>query len=154
MFFLAVFPIKPVYYKGNQSWIFTGRTDAEAEAPIFWPPDATNWLIGKDPVAGKDWRQEEEGTPEDEMVEWYHWFDGPEFEQAPEVGDGQGGLACCSPQGRKESRHYWAIELNWGWIKDLSHIFCHVCLVSPSFSSTMYTFIKVPVSIQVFQNRV
>ena len=90
MFSLAVFPVKPVNYKGNQSWIFTGRTNAEAEAPIFWPPDAKNWLIGKDTVAGEDWRQEEEGTPEDEMVEWYHRLDAPEFEQAPEVGDGRG----------------------------------------------------------------
>ena len=72
--------IQPVYPKGNQSLIFTGRTDAEAETPIFWPPDAKNWLIRKDPNAGKDWRQEQKGTTEDEMVGWYHWLNGHEFE--------------------------------------------------------------------------
>ena len=72
--------IKPVDPKGNQSWIVTGRTDAEAEAPILWPPDAKNWLIGKDPDAGKDWRQEEKGTTEDEMAGWHHWLNGHEFE--------------------------------------------------------------------------
>ena len=93
--------IKPVNHKGNQSWIFIGRTYAEAEAPILGPPDAENWLIWKDPGAGKDWRQEEKGRTEDEMVGWYHWFKGLEFEQAPGVGDGQGSLACCSPWGRR-----------------------------------------------------
>ena len=88
--------IKPVHPKGNQSWIFFGRTDAEAETPILWPPDVKNWLIGKDPDAGKDWRQEEKGMTEDEKVGWYHWLDGHEFEQALRVGDGQGSLACCS----------------------------------------------------------
>ena len=72
--------IKPVHPKGNQSWIFTGRTDAEAEAPILWPPDAKNWLIGKDPDAGKDWRQEKRWTTEDELVGWHHQLDGHEFE--------------------------------------------------------------------------
>ena len=104
--------IKQVNSKGNQSWIFIGRTDAEAETPILWPPDAKNWLTGKDSDAGKDWRQEEKGITEDEMVGWHHWLDGYEFKQAPGVGDGQGGLACCSPWGRKESRHDWATELN------------------------------------------
>ena len=94
--------IYPVHPKGNQSWIFTGRTDAEAEAPILWAPDAKNWLR-KDPDAGKDWRREEKGTTEDEMVGWHHRLDGHEFEQAPGVGDGQGSLASCSPWGHKES---------------------------------------------------
>ena len=89
--------------KENQSWIFTGRTDGEAEIPILWPPDAKNWLIGKDPDAGKDWRQEEEETSEDEMVGWYHWLNGHEFEWAPGLGDGQGSLTCCSPWGCKDS---------------------------------------------------
>ena len=93
--------IKPVNPKGNQSWIFTERTDAEAL--ILWPPDAKNWLNGKAPDAGKDWRWEEKGTTEDEMVGWHHWPDGHEFELAPGVGDGQGGLVCCSPRGYKES---------------------------------------------------
>ena len=72
--------LKPVNSKGDQSWIFIGRTDAEAEAPVLWPPDAKNWLIGKDPDAGKDWRQEEKGVTEDEMVGWHHQLDGHEFE--------------------------------------------------------------------------
>ena len=108
--------IKPINPKGNQSWIFTGRTDAEAEAPIIWPPDEKSQLIRKDSDAGKDWRQEEKGTTEDETVGWYHRLNGYEFEQAPEIRDGQGGLACCSPWGRKESDVTewlkWS-ELNW-----------------------------------------
>ena len=103
--------IQPVHPKRNQSWIFIGRTDAEAETPILWPPDVKSWLIGKDPDAGKDWRQEEKGTTEDEMVGWHHQLNGHEFEQTPGVGDGQGGLACWSPWGRKELD---TIEqLNW-----------------------------------------
>ena len=95
--------IKPVNCKGNQSWIFTGRTDAEAEAPILWPPDVKNWLTGKDPGAEKDWRQEDKGRTEDEMVGWHHQLDGHEFEHTLGAGDGQGGLACCSPWDHKES---------------------------------------------------
>ena len=94
--------IQPVHPKGNQPWILIGRTDTEAEAPILWPPDAKNWLIWKDPDAGKGWRQEKKDTTEDEMVGWHHWLDGHELEQAPEVSDGWGSLACCSPWGRKE----------------------------------------------------
>ena len=82
--------IKPVNSKGNQSWIFMERTDVEAETPVLWPSDAKNWLIGKDPDAGKDWRQEEKGTIEEEMIGWHHWLDGHEFEQAPGVDDGAG----------------------------------------------------------------
>ena len=93
--------IKPVHPKGNQSWIFIGRTDAEAETPILWPPNVKNWLIGKDPDAGKDWGQEEKGTTEDEMVGWHHWLGGHEFEQAAGVGDRRGSLVCCSPLGHK-----------------------------------------------------
>ena len=95
--------IKPVSSKGNHSWIFIGDTDAEAEAPILWPPDSKSRLTGKDPDAGKDWRQEEKGTTEDEMVGWHHWLSECEFEQAPGNGEGQGSLVCCSPWGRKES---------------------------------------------------
>ena len=98
--------IKPVNPKGNQSWIFIGMTDAKDEAPILWPPDAKNWLTGKDPDAGKDWRQEEKGMTEDEKVGWHRRLNGYEFEQAPGVGDGQGGLACCCPWGR----HDWVTE--------------------------------------------
>ena len=101
--FLACKQIKPVNPKGNQSWIFIGRTDAEAETPILWPSDEKSWLIEKDPDAGEDWRQEQKGTTEDEMVGWHHRLNGHEFEQAPGVGEGQGGLVCCSPWGCKES---------------------------------------------------
>ena len=109
---LTIAVIKPVNSKGNQLWIFIGRTDAEAEAPILWPPDAENWLIGKDPDAGKDWRQEEKEMKEDETVRWHHQLDGCEFEQAPGIGDGQGSLACCSSwcMGSKLDTTEW---LNW-----------------------------------------
>ena len=93
--------IKPVNCRGNQSWIFIGRTGAEAEAPVVWPPDAKNWLVGR-PWCWNDWRQEEKGTTEDETVGWHHWHDGHEFEQTPGVRDGQGRLGCCSPWGHKE----------------------------------------------------
>ena len=103
--------MKPVNPKGNQSWIFIGRTDAKAETLVLWPRDVKNRLIRKDSDAGKDWRQEEKGMTEDEMVEWHHQLDGHEFEQAPGVGDGQGSLACCSSWGHKESdTTEW---LNW-----------------------------------------
>ena len=82
--------IKPVNTKGNQSWIFTGKTDAEVEAPILWLPDVKSWLIRKEPDAGKDWRQEKKRAREDEMVGWHHWLNGHEFQQAPEDGEGQG----------------------------------------------------------------
>ena len=95
--------IKPVHPKGNiQSWIFIGRTDAEAEAPILGPPDAKSQLIGKDPDAGKDWGQEEKGTTEDKMVAWHHWLNRHEFEQASGDSEGQESLTCCSPWGRKQ----------------------------------------------------
>ena len=103
--------IQPVHPKGNQSWIFIGRTDAEAETPIFWLPDVRSWLIWKDCDAGKDWGQEEKGMTEDEMVGWHHWLDGHEFEVGSGVGDGQGGLACCSPWGHKELDT--TEQLNW-----------------------------------------
>ena len=94
--------------------IFIGRTDTEAETPILWPTDRKNWLIGKDPDAGKDWRREEKGITEDEMAGWHHWLDGHEFEQAPGVGDGQGGLMCRSPWGRKElNTTQWLNWLSW-----------------------------------------
>ena len=95
--------IQPVNPKGNQPWIFIGRTDAKAEAPILWPPDAKSQLIRKDPDAGEDWRQDEKGMTEDEKVGWHHWLDGHEFDQAPGVSDGQGSLVCCSLRGHKES---------------------------------------------------
>ena len=103
--------IHPVNPKGNQSWIFIGRTDAEAETPILWPPYVKNWLTGKDRDAGKDRRQEEKGMTEDEMVGWHHRLNGHEFELNLGVGDGQGSLMCYSPWGLKESdMTEW---LNW-----------------------------------------
>ena len=106
---------KSVNLKGNQPWIFIRRTDAEAEAPILWPPNGKSKLIGKDPDAGKDWRQEEKEMTEDEMVGWHHRLNGHEFEQAPGDGEGQGSLACCSPWGRQSRTQQlsnWT-ELNW-----------------------------------------
>ena len=103
--------IQPVHPKGDQSWVFIGRTDVEAETPILWPPDAKSWLIGKDPDAGKDRRQEEKGKTEDEMVGWHHWLNGHEFGWTPGVDDGQGGLACCSSWDCKESDT--TERLNW-----------------------------------------
>ena len=102
--------IKPVNPKGNQPWIFTRRTDAEAEAPILWPPDRKSRLIGKDLDAGKDWGQVK-GVIEDEMAGWHHWLNGHEFEQTLGDNDGQGSLVCCSPWGHKESD--MTEQLNW-----------------------------------------
>ena len=114
--------IHSVLPKGNQSWIFIGRTDSQAETPILWPPNVKNWLIGKDPDAGKDWRWEEKGMTEEEIVGWRHQLNGHEFEQTPGVGDGQGGLAYGSPWGRKESdlneRLNWTdsvLHINFFW---------------------------------------
>ena len=122
--------IRPVNPKGNQSWIFIGTTDADAEAPILWLSDVKNWLIGKDPDAGKDWRQEK-GMTEEEMVGRHHSFDGHEFEQAPGLGDGQGGLACCSPCGHKESDR--TKRLNWNDILKL------LSVLSPKKKAVSYT---------------
>ena len=99
---LGLHGIQPVHPKGNQSWIFIGRSNTKAETPILWPPEAKNWLIGKDPNAGKDWRWEEKGTTENEMVGWHHPLSGQEFEQTPGDGEGQGSLASCSPWCCKE----------------------------------------------------
>ena len=108
--------IQPVHSKGDQSWDFFGRNDAEAETPVLWPPHAKSWLTGKDSDAGRDWGQEEKGTTEDEMSGWHHWLDGHESEWTLGVGYGQGGLACCDSWGCKESdtteRLKWT-ELNY-----------------------------------------
>ena len=103
--------IQPVHPKENQSWVFIGRTDVEAESPILWPPHAKNWLIGKDPNAGKDWGQEEKGTTEGEMAGWHYQLNGHGFGWTPGVGDGQGGLVCCDSWGCKESDT--TEQLNW-----------------------------------------
>ena len=94
--------IQAVRPKGDQSWVFIGRTDVEAETPILWPPDVKNWLIWKDLVAGRDWRQEEKWMPEDEMAGWHHWLKRHGFGWTPGVGDRQGSLVCCGSWGRKE----------------------------------------------------
>ena len=108
--------VQPVHPKGEQSWVFIGRNDADAETPVLWPPQAKSWLIGKDSDAGRDWGQKEKGITEDAMAGWHHWLDGRESEWTPGVGDGQGGLVCCNSWGRRESnmteQMNWT-ELNW-----------------------------------------
>ena len=106
--------IKLVNPKGNQPWIFTGRTDAEAEAPILWPPDEKSWLIRKDPDDEKYWGQREKGVTEDKMVGWHYWHNGHVFEQTPGASEGQGSLVSCSPWGHKEmdTMINWTISNN------------------------------------------
>ena len=101
--------VKPINPKGNQPWIFMERTDVEIEAPILWPPTVKNWLIRKDPDAGKDWRQEKKGTAEDEVVGWHHGHNGHEFEQSLGDGEWQGSLRCCSLSGHRV-RHHWVTK--------------------------------------------
>ena len=105
--------IQPVSPKGSQSWIFIGRTDAEAETPILLLPDAKNRLIGKDPDARKDYGQEEKSTTENEMVEWHHWHNGHEFEQTPGDSEGWGSLGCCSSWGLRELDMIWWLNNNF-----------------------------------------
>ena len=121
--------IHPVHPKGDQSWIFIGRTDAEVETLILWPPDVKNWLIGKDLDAGKDWRQEEKGMTEDEMVEWHHWLNGHEFEQTPGDSEGQGSLACCSPWGIKSWTRLATGQqgISEHEMTDINRCFCFPC---------------------------
>ena len=113
--------MQPVHPKGDQSWVFFGRTDDKAETPVLWPPNAKSWLTGKDSDAGRDWGQEEKGTTEDERAGWHHRLDGHEFGWTPGVGDGQGGLACCDSWDLKESdMTEW---LNWTELSPLDE--CH-----------------------------
>ena len=113
--------IQPIHSKGDQSWVFIGGTHAEAETPILWPPDEKRWLIGKDRDVGKDWGQEEKGMTEDEMVGWHHQVNGHGFGWTLGVGDGQGGLACCSPWGQKSQTQL----SNWTELKsDLVQVIC------------------------------
>ena len=119
--------IQPVHAKGNQSWMFIGRTGAEAETPILWPPDVKSWLIWKDPDAGKDWGQKKKGMTEDEMVGWHHWLNGHGFGWAPGAGDGQGSMACCGSWSCRVGLD-WATELNcdFGQITSLIPWFPHL----------------------------
>ena len=149
--------IQPDHPKGDQSWVYIVRTDAEAETPILWSPHAKSWLIGRDPNDGRDWGQEEKGTTEDEMARWHHRLYGHEFVWTPGVGDGQGGLACCNSWGRKESdtaeQVKW-IELrgyNCFYFPYVSHVICSLSLLLSTaffvklvfyFSSLKYIFIR------------
>ena len=127
--------IQPVHSKGDQSWVFIGRTDAKAETLILWPPHAKSWLIGKDPDAGRDWGQEEKGMTEDEMAGGHHRLDGHEFGWALGVGDGQGGLVCCNSWGCEESD--MAERLNW-----TESILLIIIYNFPSILCTTYMFLK------------
>ena len=123
--------IQPINHKRNQSWIFVGRTDAEAETPIIWLSDAINWLTGKDP--DPDWGQEEKGTTEDEMVGWHHWLNGHEFVWTPGAGDGQGGLVCCSAWHPKDTD-----TTEWlNWIKESIKYQMSKNQISPLINSEM-----------------
>ena len=115
--------IQPIHSKGDQSWVFIGRTDAKAETPVLWPPHAKSWLTGKDSDAGRDWGQEEKGTAEDEMAGWHHRLNGRESQWTLGVGDGQGGLGCCDSWGCKESD--MTERLNWTEL-NLAGLFCFV----------------------------
>ena len=142
--------IQPVHPK-NQSWVFTGRTDVEAETPILWPPDAKNWLILKDPDAGKDWGQVEKGTTEDEMVGWHHQLNEHGFGWIPGIGDRQGGLACCGSWGHKESdTTEW---LNWTVHLWQCRLFL-ACTVSPQWGNPqMWTVQNFFFLVQIFPKR-
>ena len=122
--------IQPVHPKGDESWVFIGKTDAKAETPILWPPHGKSWLIGKDSDAGRDWGQDKKGTTEDEMAGWHHRLDGHEFEWTPGVGDGQGGLVSCDSWGRKESdmteRLNWT-EAPYKWLETSHKATCGPC---------------------------
>ena len=123
--------IQPVLLKGNQSWIFIGSTDAEAEMPTLWPPDVKNWLIEKDPDPGKDWRHEEMGMTEDKIVGWHHQLNEYEFEQAPGIGNRQGNLACWSPWCYKEVD--MTERLNWTELYDLTMVCPWLFVLSDDF---------------------
>ena len=137
--------IQAIHPKGNQSWKFIGRTDAEAETPILWLPDAKNWLTGKDPDAGKDWRKEEKGTKEDETVGWHHRLNGHEFEQAPRMSDGQGGLVCCSAWSHRKTKS-WTWLSNWNEVSKSGSwwlCWCHTEKLLSDESTGLYMRLKI-----------
>ena len=132
--------IQPVHSKGDQSWVLFGRNDAKAETSILWPPHAKSWLIGRDSDAGRDWGQEEKGITEDEMAGWHHRLNGHEFGWTLGVGDGQGGLVCCSSWGRKESdtteRLNWT---EWSCVNRILRWWLFVwCSLRPNLSALLY----------------
>ena len=129
--------IQPIHPKGDQSWVFIGRTDAEAETPILWPPDVKSWLTGKDSDAGKDWGQKEKGTTEDEMFGWHHRLNGHGFGWTPGIGDGQGGLECCDSWGRKQlDTTEW---LNWTERPKLILLFLLLSIENPKLTSDSFS---------------
>ena len=137
---MVINEIKLVNPKGNQPWIFIGRTDAEA--PILWPPDVKSWLIGKDPDSGKDWRQDEMGTTEDKMAGWYHRLDEYEFEQTLGDSEGQGSLVCCSPWGHKESdTTEWLNNNNNVWTTWCLLLIFPQCKIDPAFLRVTWTLV-------------
>ena len=124
--------IQPVHPKGDQSWVFIGRTDVEAETSVLWPPDAKSWLTGKDPDAGRDWGQEEEGTTEDEMAGWHHRLNWHEFGWTPGIGDGLGSPGMLLSMGSQRVGHDWVTELNWtekwdGTVGPVQYCFLFAC---------------------------
>ena len=139
--------IQPVHSEGYQPWDFFGRNDAKAETPVLWPPHAKSWLIGKDSDAGRDWGPEEKGTTEDEMAGWHHWLDSRESEWTAGVGDGQGGLACCSSWGRKKSDT--TEQLNWS-LSSQSHLVSvyHLLSAVPPLSFFIALYLGILFSIQ------
>ena len=130
--------IQPLHSKGDQSWVFFGRTDAEAENAILWPPHVKSWFTGKDPDAGRDWGQEEKGTTEDEMAGWHHRLNTHEFGWNLGVGNGQGGLACCDSWGCKESD--MTEQLNW---TELNRLYW-VCVIPVGGTKLIWLFIQIP----------
>ena len=140
--------IQPVHPRGNQSWVFIGRTDAEAKAPIFWSPDERNWLIGKDPDAGKGWRWEEKGMTENEMVGWNHRLDEHESEKAPGIGDGEGGLACWSSWGHKESAS--TERLKWTGLP--CPVLTGVSWLASRFFRKQVRWSDIPISLRIVHN--
>ena len=134
--------IQPVYFKGDQSWVFFGRTNAKAETPVLWPLHVKSWVILKDSDGGRDWGQEEKGMTDDEMPRWHHWLDGLEFGWTPGVGDGQGGLACCNSWDHKElnttERLHWTELMG----PDTINLVFWMFSFKPAFSWSSFTFIK------------
>ena len=149
--------IQPVHPKGNQSWLFIGRTDAKAETPVLWPPDVRSWFIWKDPDDGKEWGQEEKGTTEDEMVGWHHLLDRHGFGWTLGVDDGQGGLTCCSSWGQKEldttERLNWTeyrISFIYSFVD--GHLGCfHVLVVVNSAPMNIEVHVSFWISFHLFQ---